>query len=74
MHYKTPQCGFPIEVPELLQDHATAELMAQWLIRFTAEQPLRRAMISGFEQVRSMLSPPEDGRNPARVVLDCLER
>jgi lipid A disaccharide synthetase len=68
------ECGRPLFVPELLQRYATAENMAKWLVRFRADQRLRAIMISGFQQIRAMLAPPDEGRTPAKVVLSCLER
>lgn len=74
--YRIPcqECGRPLFVPELLQDSATAENMAEWLVRFSEDRRLCSAMTKGFSMIRSMLSPPEDGRTPAGIVLDCLQR
>ena len=67
------ECGRPLFVPELLQDQASPENLAEWLLRFRSEEGLRAAMIRGFEQLRSMLKPPQDGLTPAAVVMDCLK-
>ncbi|MBI4965984.1 MAG: lipid-A-disaccharide synthase [Desulfomonile tiedjei] len=67
------ECGRPLFVPELLQDQATAENLAEWLMRFRTDETLRIATISGFEQIRNELGPPEEDRTPVAIVLDCLE-
>jgi len=67
------ECGRPLFVPELLQDHATPETLAQWLVRFETDERLREAMARGFAQVRTMLTPRREESTPARVVLECLE-
>jgi lipid-A-disaccharide synthase len=66
------ECGRPLFVPELLQDHVTANAMADWLARFSSDQRLCGAMSKGFSQIRDMLSTPTNGREPAKIVLDCL--
>ncbi|MEW6138279.1 MAG: lipid-A-disaccharide synthase [Thermodesulfobacteriota bacterium] len=72
--YRIPcqECGRPLFVPELLQDQASARNMAAWLEKFSSDIRLRQTMERGFSVVRRMLSPPDDGRTPARIVLDCL--
>jgi lipid-A-disaccharide synthase len=67
------ECGRPLFVPELLQHQATAENLANWLVRFRSEPNLRDAMISGFQWIRKQLSPQEENRTAAGIVLDCLE-
>jgi lipid-A-disaccharide synthase len=67
------ECGRPLFVPELLQDHATADRLAQWLDRFAAEQSLRDAMIKGFRQIREMLDPPRLPVAAADIVLEFLD-
>jgi lipid-A-disaccharide synthase len=67
------ECGRPLFVPELLQHQATAENLANWLVRFRSEPRLRDAMISGFEWIRRQLNPPEENRTAAGIVLDCIE-
>lgn len=72
--YRIPcqECGRPLFVPELLQDQASARNMAAWLEKFGSDIRLRQAMERGFSLVRRMLAPPDDGRTPAWIVLDCL--
>jgi lipid-A-disaccharide synthase len=67
------ECGRALFVPELLQDKATPENLAEWLVRFRSDEALRDATIKGFEHIRRELSPPGENRSPARVVLECLE-
>jgi len=73
--YRIPclECGRPLFVPELLQDNASPEKLAQWLIRFRSEGPLREAMIRGFQRLREMLTPERDDLTPASVVLEFLD-
>jgi lipid-A-disaccharide synthase len=74
IHIPCQECGRSLFVPELLQDNATPENLANWLHRFESDTTLTTAMKRGFEQVRSMLNPPSNGRTPAKVVLSYLER
>ena len=67
------ECGRPLFVPELLQDHATPEALAEWLVRFRSDEALRSATLKGFEQIRQDLTPHEEGRTPASIVIDCLK-
>jgi lipid-A-disaccharide synthase len=67
------ECGRALFVPELLQDKATPENLADWLLRFRLDETLRNETIKGFQQIRDELSPPGENRSPARIVLDCLE-
>ncbi len=67
------ECGRPLFVPELLQDQATPENLAGWLERFESDHTLRTAMQRGFQELRTMLSPPSDGSTPAKIVANCLE-
>lgn len=67
------ECGRPLFVPELLQHQATAEHLAQWLVRFRIEPKLLEAMGEGFTWLRTQLSPREENRSAAGIVLDCLE-
>lgn len=66
------ECGRPLFVPEILQDHATPEHLAHWLLRFKEEEPLRNATLRGFDLLRGMLAPPKGDRNAAKIVLECL--
>ena len=66
------ECGRPLFVPELLQHHATPENLAYWLERFTSEEPLRRAMIKGFRQIREMLAPPAERHTAAEMALEAI--
>ncbi len=66
------ECGRPLLVPEVLQEAATPENLAQWLIRFITDDTLRRATLKGYQQIRSMLLPRHDGQTAARVVLNML--
>jgi lipid-A-disaccharide synthase len=66
------ECGRPLFVPELLQDHVTPENLARWLVRFRSEPDLRDAMARGFAWLRGQLSPPEENHSAAGIVLDCL--
>lgn len=72
-HIPCLECGRPLFVPELLQDHVTAENLADWLIRFKNEPALRDAMTRGFTWLRKQLSPPEENRTAAGIVLDCID-
>jgi len=67
------ECGRPLFVPELLQDHATPEALSEWLVRFRSDEALRSATLKGFEQIRQELTPHEEGRTPASIVIDCLK-
>jgi len=67
------ECGRPLFVPELLQYQATPENLAQWLTRFSTEEALTNAMISGFKQIRGMLNPTEGSKSAAAIVIECLE-
>jgi len=66
------ECGRALFVPELLQDHATPQNLAEWLVRFRSDETLRRETIKGFQQIRDELSPPGENLSPARVILDYL--
>jgi lipid-A-disaccharide synthase len=66
------ECRRPLFVPELLQHQATAENLAQWLVSFRTEPKLRDAMTNGFRWIRRQLSPQEENRTAAGIVLDCL--
>lgn len=66
------ECGRPLFVPELLQYHATPENLADWLERFTSEDPLRQAMIEGFKQIREMLAPPAERHTAAKMALEAI--
>jgi len=66
------ECGRPLFVPELLQHHATPENLADWLERFTSEEPLRQVMIKGFKQIREMLTPPAERHTAARMALEAI--
>lgn len=67
------ECGRALFVPELLQDKATPENLAEWLVRFRSDEALREATMNGFEYIRRELCAPEQTRSPAHVVLECLE-
>lgn len=73
--YRIPclECGRPLFVPELLQDSASPERMAEWLMKFRSEEPLRQATIRGFQRLRDMLVPEKEDLTPASVVLEMLE-
>ena len=66
------ECGRPLFVPELLQHNATPENLADWLERFTSEEPLRQAMIKGFRQIREMLAPTAEGHSAAKMALEAI--
>jgi lipid-A-disaccharide synthase len=66
------ECGRPLFVPELLQDHVTPDALAGWLQRFRSDDKLRTAFREGFGELRSALAPPGGDRTPARVVLECI--
>jgi len=72
-HIPCLECGRPLFVPELLQDNASPGKLAQWLIRFRSEPPLREATIRGFQRLREMLTPEREDRTPAAVVLEFLD-
>ncbi len=67
-------CGRPIFVPEVLQNHATPEKLANWLISFKVDKPLRESMLEGFKQIREMLTPPENSPPAAKIVHEMLEK
>ncbi|MCA1961826.1 MAG: lipid-A-disaccharide synthase [Desulfomonile sp.] len=67
------ECGRPLFVPEILQDRATADYLAEWLVRFRTEDPLTAAMARGFERIRTLLSPPSSGKTAESIVLEILE-
>jgi len=71
-HIACHECGRPLFVPELLQHRATPENLADWLERFTSEQPLRLTMIKGFKHIRQMLAPPAECHTAARMVLEAI--
>jgi lipid-A-disaccharide synthase len=67
------QCRRPLFVPELLQDYATPEVLAEWLVRFKTDAALREATLRGFHYLRTMLEPADKNRTPASVVLGYLQ-
>jgi len=67
------ECGRALFVPELLQNHATPENLAEWLVRFRSDEVLRSETIRGFQQIRDALSPPGQNLSPAHIVLGGLE-
>lgn len=71
-HIACQECGRPLFVPEVLQDHATPERLAEWLLRFKSDESLRAATLRGFDLLRGMLAPPEGDHNAAKIVLECL--
>jgi len=66
------ECGRPLFVPEILQDRATPDYLAEWLGRFRTEHALTAAMARGFEQIRELLSPPASGKTAESIVLEML--
>lgn len=72
VHIPCQECGRPLFVPELLQDNATPATLADWLLRFRADETLTTSMRKGFMELRDMLSPPSDGSTPAGIVVKCL--
>ncbi|MFZ5867442.1 MAG: lipid-A-disaccharide synthase [Thermodesulfobacteriota bacterium] len=66
------ECGRPLFVPEVLQNRATPEYLAEWLTRFRSDQNLNDAMTSGFRQIRRMLEPPGQGPIAAKIVAEML--
>jgi lipid-A-disaccharide synthase len=66
------ECGRPLFVPELLQHNATPENLADWLERFTSEEPLRQTMIKGFKEIREMLAPPAERHTAAKMALEAI--
>jgi lipid-A-disaccharide synthase len=68
------ECGRPLFVPELLQDQATPEALSKWLVRFRSDEALRSATLKGFEQIRQELTPHDENRTPASIVIDCLNK
>jgi len=67
------ECGRPLFVPEILQDRATPDHLAEWLTRFRTEKALTEVMARGFERIRTLLSPPSNGRTAESIVLEMLE-
>lgn len=72
-HVACQECGRPLFVPELLQDKASPENLAEWLVRFRSEDGLRAAMVRGFDQLRRMLEPEQPSLTPAAVIMECLQ-
>ncbi len=73
VHIPCQECGRPLLVPELLQDRATPQRLADWLERFQSDHTLVTSMKGGFRQLRTMLGPPSDGSTPAGIVFKCLQ-
>ena len=69
---KCDECGRPLFVPELLQSHATADELCQWLNHFRREESLCQAMRSGFEQIRHYLIQRDESKSPAKIVYNML--
>ena len=67
------ECGRPLFVPELLQDHVTPENLAKWLMRFRSEDTLRDFMTRGFHAIRNTLTLSEERPSAARIILDCMK-
>ncbi len=67
------ECGRPLFVPEILQDRATPESLAEWLVRFRTEEGLQTAMRRGFDRIREILQPGAGGLTAAEIVLDMLK-
>ncbi len=67
------ECDRPLFVPEVLQNKATPETLAEWLMSFRTKQTLRDAMVRGFQQIRAMLTPRRNGPTASDIVLDLLE-
>jgi lipid-A-disaccharide synthase len=66
------ECGRPLFVPEVLQNRAAPEHLAEWLSRFRSDQNLTDAMKRGFRQIRRMLEPPGKGPIAAGIVAEML--
>lgn len=67
------ECGRPLFVPELLQEKASPENLARWLIRFRSEEGLGQAMQRGFKQLRKMLESPDPSLTPAAIIMEILQ-
>jgi lipid-A-disaccharide synthase len=67
-HVPCQECRRPLFVPELLQDHATASNMSDWLKRFRTEPSLCAAMARGFSDLRRSLEPTRTGPTAAEIV------
>ncbi len=69
---KCDECGRPLFVPELLQDHATVEQLLRWLDEFRTQTGLCSAMRKGFNQIRNYLIQPDETKNAAGIVYQML--
>jgi lipid-A-disaccharide synthase len=68
------ECGRPLFVPEILQERATPDYLAEWLVRFRTEEALTAAMTRGFERIRSLLGPPSNDRTAESIVSEMLTK
>ena len=60
-------------VPELLQDNATPEILADHLRALLATGPERKRQLRGFQEVRRLLGAPGASQRVSRIVLDILQ-
>ncbi len=68
------ECGRQLFVPEILQNEATPENLAKWLVRFRNDPSLCLAMQRGFSEIRSMLLTSPGSPTAADIVLETLEK
>lgn len=66
------ECGRPLFVPEILQDHATVECLSGWLHEFRSDTDLCDAMKVGFQQLKDYLIQPDGSKSAVEVVLRML--
>ncbi|MGC8602546.1 MAG: lipid-A-disaccharide synthase, partial [Desulfomonilaceae bacterium] len=65
-------CGRPLLVPELLQNHATTENLAEWLDRFKSDPNLRIAMEAAFSKLREVLEPHASNPSPSDILIELI--
>ncbi len=61
-------------VPELIQKEATGEKMAAEALRILEDEPYRKAMIQGLDEVRQKLGSPGASDRVARMALEMLKK
>lgn len=66
---KCDECGRPLFVPEILQEHATDENLSNWLATFRTETRLCDTMRTGFKQIQEYLEQTDESRNAVNIVL-----
>ena len=66
------ECGRPLFVPELLQDHAGHDELCHWLNKFRQEEKLCLAMKQGFQQIRHYLIQSDESKYAEKIVYDML--